>query len=161
MSFIKQWIRNHKNFVNYFLISCTVTVIDFALVLICTKVLAHYYPDPAVICIIPKFLEFSMTEIIANTVGVVTGFTIQYILCTRKVYAGSDWKTFAAFFGTFLIGLALADILYGGAMEVVFHGEKTFFPMVVSKGVSVVIPYFVMYFLRKALIRERTYEEKE
>ena len=65
---INQWIKEHRSFVIYFLISVFVTLVDI---------------------VVTRVSERFVDIVIANTIGVVTGFVIQYFLCTRKIYAGS------------------------------------------------------------------------
>lgn len=131
MDKIKQWIRDHKAFVTYFLISVFVTLIDIAVSRICEN-----------------FVEV----VIANTIGVVTGFVIQYFLCSRKVYNGSNIRTAAVFFLTWLLGLGLADLIVYVVRVLILDNKDGFFYYLIGKGASIAIPFFVLYFLRKKLI---------
>ena len=79
---IKKHITEHKSFVTYFLISVLVTVIDV---------------------IVSRISEIWFKEVIANTIGVVVGFIIQYILCSHKVYKSKSIKTLVIFFVTWLL----------------------------------------------------------
>lgn len=48
--------------------------------------------------------------VVANTVGVVAGFLISYVLSARQVFETRyDAASFAIFFATFLMGLVCAD----------------------------------------------------
>ncbi len=134
MYFIRNWIREHRAFVNYFLISCFVTIIDIVVSRICES-----------------FIDI----VVANTIGVVVGFILQYILCTRKVYAGSDMRTVLIFFATWLLGLGLANLIVYVVRILMFGGREGIFYYFAGKGVSIAVPFFVLYFIRKALIRPR------
>lgn len=131
MDKIKQWVRDHKAFVTYFLISVFVTVIDIAVTRIC---------------------ESFVDVVVANTIGVVTGFIIQYILCSRKVYNGSNIKTAVIFFLTWLLGLGLADLIVYVVRVLILENREGFIYYLIGKGASIAIPFFVLYFLRKKLI---------
>ena len=127
-------INQHKAFVNYFLISVFVTVIDI---------------------VVSRLLESVTTEVVANTIGVITGFIIQYVLCTRKVYAGSDAHTAFVFFLTWLLGLALADgIVYLMRVQL-FNRAEGFIYFMIAKLASIAVPFFITYFLRKKFIRQK------
>lgn len=119
----------------YFLNSCFITVLDVACVWILYKV-CH------------------VNVVIANTAGVLLGFIVGYILTAKFVFnTAKGVLGFAIFFGTFLIGLVLADWLIYMGETVLFIQLPEHFGFLCSKGLSVVVPYFVMYFLRKALYR--------
>ena len=88
--------------------------------------------------------------VVANTVGVVAGFLISYVLSARQVFETRyDAASFAIFFATFLMGLVCAD----GLILWTEHLVSPFLPkgwaFLVSKGVSIVGPFFLMYFVRK------------
>ena len=100
--------------------------------------------------------------VVANTVGVVAGFLISYVLSARQVFETRyDAASFAIFFATFLMGLVCADGLKGledvisadGLILWTEHLVSPFLPkgwaFLVSKGVSIVGPFFLMYFVRK------------
>lgn len=128
-------INQHKSFFNYFIISVFVTIIDIA---------------------VSRLLENVTTEVVANTIGVITGFVIQYVLCTRKVYAGSDAHTAIVFFLTWLLGLALADGIVYLMRVKLFDREEGFLYFMIAKLASIAVPFFITYFLRKKFIKQRT-----
>lgn len=100
---------------------------------------------------------------VSNTTGVVAGFIIGFVIAPNKVFAaGHGFWSFMVFFGTFLLGLLMADLLmvYSYAAVETYLSEHLAF--LFSKGVSVVIPFFFMYFARKylyQLLKKR--EEKQ
>ena len=117
----------------YFLISCLATVVDVVLVWLLYKQMD--YP------VVPS-----------NTVGVLAGFLISYLLSARFVFsAASGMRGFGVFFFTFVGGLVLADILiYWGETDL-FIGMPSPLSFLASKGLSIAIPFFVMYFARRAI----------
>lgn len=128
MESIKTQIRLHKAFLLYGIISVFVTLIDVATCRICE----NWIPSVA-----------------ANTVGVVTGFIIQYFLTARHVYNKKNIKSFFVFLWTFFVGLGSADLIIYVFRTFVFHGSDGSLAFLVSKGFSIVLPFFLMYFLRK------------
>ncbi len=125
---IRRILTKHKAFFAYGLISCFVTLVDVA---------------------ISKISELFLIPVAANTLGVVTGFVLQYFLTARHVYNIRNGKSFAVFFVTFLIGLAAADGIVYFFRTVLFQGAGGTVAFLVSKGFSIVIPFFLTYFLRK------------
>ncbi|SDY35050.1 GtrA-like protein [Ruminococcaceae bacterium YAD3003] len=137
---IKKFITERKTFITYLLISVFVTVIDVILSRIC---------------------EIWFEEVIANTIGVVVGFIIQYILCSHKVYRSKTIKTLVIFFVTWLLALGLADLIVYVVREKIFSGNDGMITFLVAKGASIVIPFFITYFVRKALIPVGSDKNKE
>lgn len=127
----KNLVSEHKGFTNYFMISVFVTIIDI---------------------IVSWVTEFWVPVIYANTIGVVTGFVIQYFMTSKYVYNKKDMKVFIKFFATFLIGLALADLIIYLFRVIIFENSEKLIVFMISKGFSIVIPFFVMYFIRKKWI---------
>ena len=137
---IKKFITERKTFITYLLISVLVTIIDV---------------------IVSRICEIWFEEVIANTVGVVVGFIIQYILCSHKVYRSKTIKTLIIFFVTWLLALGLADLIVYVVREKIFSGDDGLIAFLVAKGASIVIPFFITYFVRKALIPVGPDKEKE
>ena len=131
MEKIKQWIKAHRSFVIYFLISVFVTLVDI---------------------VVSRVSERFVDVVIANTIGVVTGFVIQYFLCTRKIYAGSSIKTAVIFFVTWLFGLGLANLIVYVVRVLIFENREGIIYYLIGKGASIAIPFFILYFIRKKLI---------
>ncbi len=137
---IKKFITERKTFVTYFLISVLVTVIDV---------------------IVSRVCEIWFKEVIANTIGVVVGFIIQYILCSHKVYKSKSVKTLIIFFVTWLMALGLADLIVYVVRQLIFKGSDGMIAFLTAKGASIVIPFFITYFVRKALIPVGSDGEKD
>jgi putative flippase GtrA len=128
---ICQWYKAHRSFVIYFLISVFVTLVDI---------------------VVSRVSERFVDVVIANTIGVVTGFVIQYFLCTKKVYAGSSVKTAVIFFITWLFGLGLANLIVYLVRVQLFDNREGLIYYLIGKGASIAIPFFITYFIRKKLI---------
>ena len=145
MKTVKKWISEHRSFVNYFLISCFVTVLD---------VIVSFGLEK---CLVLLFeVEASKAALAGNAAGVITGFIIQYFLCTKKVYAGSNAKTLIIFFLTWLLSLGLAEGIIYSVRTLIFKNAEGVIYFLVGKALSIIIPFFFTYFLRKALIPQKT-----
>ena len=126
--FAKSQILLHKDFILYGIISVFVTIIDIITCRVC---------------------ETWFSSVFSNTVGVVTGFVIQYFLTSRHVYNKSNIKSFVVFLWTFGVGLIFANSIIYVFRTIIFSGSDGRLAFLVSKGVSIVLPFFLMYFLRK------------
>ena len=106
--------------------------------------------DIAIVWILYRGL--SVEIVAANTTGVVSGFIVHYLLSTKTVFQTEfGMKGFIIYLGTFCIGLVLADwLIYAGEhyMFMTFHSNLNF---LFSKGISIVIPFFFLYYFRKHL----------
>lgn len=128
---IKSQFIAHKSFISYGLISIFVTVIDV---------------------IVSRFSENFFSPIVSNTIGVIVGFIIQYFLTARHVYNTKSIKSFLVFFGTFLINLFLANSIVFVCRTYIFGNSKSNIAFLISKGASIVLPFFITYFIRKKLM---------
>lgn len=132
--------QKHKTFIMYGLISVFVTVIDVVVCRLCER--------------------FTLI-VVANTIGVVTGFIIQYFLTARHVYKTMSRKSFVIFFATFLLNLAMANGIVYLFREIIFNGSRESVPFLVSKAASIVIPFFITYYIRKKLMPSKDKETNE
>lgn len=123
--------------VRYFFISSLAMVLDVALVWLFYRVLS--------IWIVP-----------ANTIGVVCGFLVSYLLTARFVFPNAAKKGgFSIFFVTFLFGLVFADILIYAGERFLFEQYGATISFFLSKGLSVAGPFFFLYFARKWIYAHR------
>jgi putative flippase GtrA len=127
----KGFFRTHKAFLMYGLISVFVTVID---VIIC------------------RVCERYIHVVAANTIGVITGFIIQYFLTAKHVYNTRSKRSFVIFLATFLLNLLMANVIVYVFREFVFGGSDEGLPFLISKGASIVFPFFITYFIRKKVM---------
>lgn len=147
---IKKWIKEHKSFIYYFLISCFVTVLDISTAFVLERVLNFVYN-----------YGISSAALIANACGIIVGFIVQYILLTRKVYAGSSPKTFIIFFATWLLGFVFAELIIYFIRTIIFLNAEGFLYFMIAKFFSIIFPFFLTYFLRKWLIPAKETEHNE
>lgn len=96
-----------------------------------------------------RLCEMWISPVAANTVGVVTGFIIQYFLTSRHVYKNGNIKSFVVFLWTFFVGLIFANSIVYVFRTYIFIETDENFAFLISKGFSIVLPFFLMYFLRK------------
>ena len=132
-SIIKKQYFSHKSFYLYLAISIFVTVLDMTASRISEK-----------------FVDI----IIANSIGIITGFIIQYFLTSKHVYNSKSIKTFVKFLLTFFFGFILANSIIYICRVLIFGGSENFFAFIVSKGFSIIIPFFIIYFIRKYWIKQ-------
>jgi len=100
------------------------------------------------------FAEKIFILVVANTTGIVTGFVIQYVLTSKFVYHKQNKKAFFVFFGTFLFALVLANSIVVFSRTILFEGSEELYPFLISKGLSIAIPFFLNYFLRNKLMKD-------
>lgn len=137
---LKETIQKHKAFIRYGLISAFVTVID---VIVC------------------RVCEQFTQVVIANTIGVVTGFIIQYFLTAKYVYNTRSKKSFLIFLATFFLNLLMANAIVFVLRTFVFNGSTERIPFLVSKAASIVFPFFISYYIRKRVMPSKEAEENE
>lgn len=108
--------------------------------------------DVAIVWILYRY--FNINIVISNTVGVIAGFLIHYILASKSVF-NSEYGVsgFIIYLGTFLLGLALANGLIFLGKYYLFCSLPADIDFLFSKGLSIVIPFFILYYLRKFLYR--------
>lgn len=122
-----------EKIIKYLSFSIISTVIDMGVVWICYE-------------------SFGMELSLSNTLGVVIGFFISYILSVKKVFdARTGFWEFLIYFVTFLGGLVLANYLITTVNGLMLLFVSKGFAFLLAKGVSVVVPFFAMYFARKYL----------
>jgi len=106
--------------------------------------------DTAVVWITFHLLNLEL--VISNTAWVVTGFFLSYFLSLKTVFdTRQGIGAFAVYGGTSLIGLVLANYLITTVYTFSVGYCPEWFAFLLSKGVSIVLPFFVMYFMRKYL----------
>ena len=140
MNKIKSLFVDNKRFWYYALISVFITVID---------VLLSY------------LLENVMDKFYANGIGVITGFIIQYILASKSVFNSRNMRSFIIFLLTFIVSLALAQGIILFSRDIIFGGADTGIAFLVSKGLSIAIPFFFTYFARNKLIYDKVADDED
>ena len=100
------------------------------------------------------FAKIGTPLVLANTAGVVLGFLLHYLLASRAVFrAEYGLAGFAVYLGTFLFGLGLADLIVSSAFRLARQALSEGPAFLLSKGMSVILPFFVLYYLRLNLYR--------
>jgi putative flippase GtrA len=131
--------ENIKKLMFYFAFSCISAVLDFAI----TSAL---------------FNLFLIHYIIANTIGIIAGFILHFMMSSKAVFkVRLNTKSFVAYLITFLIGLILANTV----LFVSFEIFKLNFN--ISKFLSMGLPFFAIYFLRTityGLIGEQEHDKQ-
>lgn len=86
---------------------------------------------------------------LTNSIGVISGFLVQYILNTKLVFQTQfNYKSFQIYLLTFLLGMILANLILSISYEL-FQ-----FSFLISKCFSIVIPFFIMYYLRTMFLNQ-------
>lgn len=131
MNYVKLLIKGKIPIANYFLYSVIVSLVD--------------------ISIVWTLVRFSEVHLVAaNTIGVVSGFVLHYILASKSVFNMKYSTTgFVIYLGTFLCGLVLANWLIYISYEFVFFAYSIDLRILFSKGVSIAVPFFAIYYVRK------------
>ncbi|QNU66962.1 hypothetical protein EHE19_019405 [Ruminiclostridium herbifermentans] len=95
---------------------------------------------------------FNINIVGANTIGVISGAIIHYLLSIKYVF-NFDYgiSGFSIYFITFLFGLLLADVLIYIGNSYIFNSLTDNLNFLLSKSLSVVVPFFYIYYLRKLL----------
>ncbi len=137
---IKELFNEHKGFLAYGIISVLVTVID---------VIVSRVSEGMFKMVIDNV---SVVPVIANATGVVIGFIIQYFLTAKFVYNTKSTKSFVVFLSTFFLNLLFATAIVFLFRTVIFDNSDSTFVFLISKGASIVFPFFITYFIRKKLM---------
>lgn len=135
-------LRRFRMIISYFSHSVVSTLIDVALVWLLLRIT-------------------SIHLVTANTVGVISGFSVGFFLDVRRTFSSRySLLTFMVYLGTFLLGLVIADWLIVSCYNMVIPYTSTDSAFLISKGASVIIPFFGLYFLRKYLYKAAQRYEK-
>ena len=137
---IKSLLIEHKGFLAYGIISVAVTVIDVIVSRVSEDLFGMVVDSVAAV------------PVVANAMGVVTGFIIQYFLTAKFVYNTKSTKSFVVFLATFFLNLLLATTIVFIFRTVIFDNSDSMIAFLISKGASIVLPFFVTYFIRKKII---------
>lgn len=93
---------------------------------------------------------FKVPLVYANTIGVILGFVIHYFLASKSVFDTSyGILGFAVYLGTFIFGIAFANYLIYVCYHYIFYFLSANLNFLLSKGVSIALPFFIQYYVRK------------
>lgn len=109
--------------------------------------------DITAVYIVNRVLGWSL--ITSNTFGVILGFLVHYILSSKKVFNTAYGASgFIIYLGTFILGLFIANFLIYVSYEFIFQDLNADVNLLLSKGVSVVLPFFFLYYFRRFLYKK-------
>lgn len=129
----KTKIRELPPIVIYILISVFVAVIDTLFVWVMYHIL-------------------QIELLTSNTIGVIAGSMLHYRLSSKSVFKTQHGPSgFVIYAITFSLGLLLANWLIYIGEYILFVKLNEHIRFFVSKGVSVLLPFFLLYFIRKFL----------
>lgn len=131
---VKVLINKHRQLISYGLITVFISLVD--------------------IIIVKVLLNLSMKIWLANTVGVIAGSILQYILTIKYTFGVKHSKEKLLIHGiTFAIGLLLADIIihYSYTFLLTLYSKNISF--LLAKALSMVGTFFITFFLRKKLYK--------
>ena len=143
MKSVKLFYNKYNSIIKYFTYSCISTLAD-------------------VLIVRTLFYFFNVSIVLSNTIGVVCGFIISYILSSKRIFnAEVGMTSFLIYFGTFILGLILSNFIIDKTycITIRYLPEKAAFWN--GKCVSVVIPFFVMYYIRKKSMNKLTEVKKK
>lgn len=96
------------------------------------------------------FRPLHLNIVLSNTVGVIAGFLVHYLLASKSVF-NLEYGVigFIIYLGTFLFGLVLANGLIYVGERYLFRTMPIDINFLFSKGLSIFVPFFALYYLRK------------
>ncbi len=90
--------------------------------------------------------------VIANTAGVIAGAAAHYFLTLAFVFElKSNVQSALGYIVTFACGLLLQNLIIWLVYEQIFNKSDIFFEYLISKGLSLAIPFCLTYYLRKRI----------
>ncbi|MCR5601184.1 MAG: GtrA family protein [Ruminococcus sp.] len=93
---------------------------------------------------------YGLSEVPANTVGIIIGSIVHYLCVTRGVFHGKvNWKTIAVYASTFLLGMLLQNFVVWGIVKLIGDALNENIRYLAAKACSLVVSFFFMYFIRK------------
>lgn len=96
------------------------------------------------------YKQLNINYLISNNVGIVSGLIFHYFISIKFVFKNNRNKnTFEIYIATFLLGLILAN----GTIWVSY--DLANLTLLLSKFLSVAVPFFITYFIRKKLLERK------
>ncbi len=92
--------------------------------------------------------------VVANTIGALSGFFLHYILASRSVF-NTEYGAigFVIYLSTFLFGLIIGNIIIYYSYHWLYNCIGSQLSFIVSKLLSVLIPFFIVYILRVQIFK--------
>jgi len=124
------------NIGKYFIISCFASIVDLFI---------SYF----------LFKVINLSYLLACNLGIISGFIFQYFMCIKYVFKKNGFiNSLIIYLSTFFLGVVLAD----GTMWVGY--EEVHLTFIISKVLSMAVPFFFTYFLRKILLGVKSHKEE-
>ncbi len=95
---------------------------------------------------------FGVELVLANSIAIAVGAVIHYLLVSYKAFQKKVdfWNLFVYIF-TFILGFFLQNIVMKFSYEYIVSGLSEIYRYTGSKILSVALPFFLVYFVRKYL----------
>lgn len=94
----------------------------------------------------------SLTIVIANTVAILIGAAAHYFLTLALVFKlRSNVQSALAYGITFALGIVLQNLIIWLSYDHLLASLSDFWRYLLSKGLSLAIPFFLMYYLRSVI----------
>lgn len=127
MEILKEILSKYRRIFRYGINSIIVTIFDTIIVFL-------------------LFSYLGVNLIVSNSIGILVGFLIHYYISIKTVFAmESNRIAFIVYLGSSLIGLVVADYI------ILTFYEMLGFSLLLSKIASIVIPFFIIYNIRKTI----------
>ena len=95
---------------------------------------------------------FDKKIIIVNTISIILGAVLHYFLTLIIVFKiKNNYQSLLAYIGTLFIGLFLQNFVIWLFYEHLLYDFSEVSKFVISKGLSLVIPFIFMYFIRNEI----------
>ncbi len=102
------------------------------------------------------FNVFGLKLVVSNTIAMSVGFVIQFMLSSKKVFdVEITLSSLVVYIATTLLGFVIANATIKVSYDILFEGNS-----IIAKGLSVVIPFFIMYFLRKVIFSTSAFSKQ-
>lgn len=106
--------------------------------------------DTFVVWLLFYVLNFDL--IIANTCGIISGFFLQYFLSIKNVFKTSyGFLSFFVYLCTSVLGLFIANFIITNSYAFCIKYIPEWFAFLLCKALSIIFPFFIMYYLRKKI----------
>ncbi|MEG2569873.1 MAG: hypothetical protein RSA70_00380 [Clostridia bacterium] len=88
--------------------------------------------------------------VISNTSGMIIGFVVHYLLASKSVFSTSfGIYGFIIYLATFILGICIANVLIVFCTSHIFASLDGNLRLLISKAVSMLIPFFILYGIRR------------
>ena len=95
---------------------------------------------------------FPQSIVVTNVCAIAVSSVVHYALTTRLAFGAKRTAGNAlAYALTFVLGLVLQNAIIWACYEHLLQAAPHFLRYVASKGLSLVVPFFVLYYMRKSL----------